>query len=300
MHTTKAALLKAMITRPQILVMPGAYDPMSAKLIQSAGFEAIQCTGFGIVSTFLGLPDASIISMSDMAARTASIARAVDIPVMADGDTGFGNAVNVWYTVREFEAVGAAGINIEDQILPKRCGHLDGKLLIEIAEMKTKIAAARDARHDPDFVINARTDALAVEGVSGAIERGNAYLAAGATMIFIDGVDSRESIRELVAGIRGPVAVNLVEGGKSPRGLKFKELEAMGVARVSVPGSPILAALRAIENILAKIKEADGIVDDPNLVMSVREAQDLAGMSQVRALEQQYLSEAVLSEMYRK
>ena len=214
----KSTLLKSMILRQEILVMPGAYDPISARLIERAGFEAVQCTGLGITAAALGLPDFSVIGMSDMAARTARIVRATALPVMADGDNGFGNAVNTFLTVQEFEAVGIAGINLEDQQQPKRCGHLDGKQIISTAEMVQKIRAAAEARQDSDLVINARTDSLALGGVEEVLRRGNAYLEAGADMVFVDGVDNEDYITRLVRGVRGPIAVNMVEGGKTPPG----------------------------------------------------------------------------------
>ncbi len=176
---------------------------------------------------------------------------------MADGDNGFGNAVSTHYTVQAFEAAGA-GINLEDQITPKRCGHLDGKHILDIHEATSNIRAAAEARTDPDFVINARTDALAVEGIDGAIRRGNAYLDAGATMIFVEGVTSRDEIRQAVSQISGPVAVNVIEGGKSPHRLTFGELQDLGAARVSLPAALLLAGLAGMRNALERIRADDG------------------------------------------
>ena len=224
-----------------MLVMPGAYEPIGAKLIEAAGFEAIQCTGAGIAGTLLGLPDYSMLGMSDMVAVTSRIVDAVDIPVMADGDTGFGNAVNTWYAVQAFERVGAAGVNVEDQVMPKRCGHLDGKEVVTLEEGVAKIRAAADARRDKDFVINARTDALAVHGVAEVIRRGNAYLEAGAAMVFVEGATSAEVVAAAVKGIAGPVGVNIVPGGKSGA-LDLDELARHGVARVSLPSLLLGAA----------------------------------------------------------
>ena len=224
--------LRALVEDAELLVMPGAYDVISARLAEEAGFKAIQASGANIVACHYGAPDYSLVSAREMAEQTGRIARSVDLPVMGDGDTGFGNAVNAWLTVRAFEEAGAAGINIEDQIFPKRCGHLEGKTLIDFDEAVAKVAAAVDARRDKDFVINARTDALSVSGLSEAIRRGNAFLRAGATMVFLEGADSVETIRQAVAGIDGPVAVNLVEGGKTPAGLNFATLQQLGL-RVS-------------------------------------------------------------------
>lgn len=287
--------LKELIHAPQLLVMPGAYDPLSARLIEEAGFPAIQCTGFGISVTHLGLPDYSFLSLSDMVAVTRRIVNAVQIPVMADGDTGFGNAVNAWYATREFEHIGCAGVNIEDQVLPKRCGHLDGKVILPLADAVAKIQACAEARRDPDFVINARTDALAVGGIEEVIRRGNAYLRAGATMVFIDGMNSKTLARRAVDGIRGPVAMNLVEGGKSPGNFSFSEMEAMGVARVSLPVTLILAAIAGMRDALADVKRTGGISQDSDRLASFEDLKRLAGFNQVFALEERYLSPPIPS-----
>lgn len=287
---TRAATLKALIHAPEILVMPGVYDPLSARLAEQAGFAALQCSGASISGVHFGRPDYSLISMEDMAAVTAKICRAVRVPVMADGDNGFGNAVNAYYTVRAFEEAGAAGVNIEDQESPKRCGHLDGKRLVDIHEATTKIRAAADARTDPDFVINARTDALAVEGIDGVIRRGNAYLAAGATMVFVEGVTSRDEIRQAVQQINGPVAVNVIEGGKSPHNLTFTELQDLGVARVSLPGVMAMAALGGMRTALQRLRADDGTANLLDLFMPFREAHDLTGMREIEELERKYLA----------
>lgn len=289
----KTTRLSQLIHAPELLVMPGAFDPLSARVVQEAGFAAVQCSGFGMSLTRLGLPDYSFLSFSDMVEATRRIVDAVDLPVMADGDTGFGNAVNAWYTVRAFERIGCAGVNIEDQVMPKRCGHLEGKALIPIDEAVQKVRACSDARADPDFVINARTDALAVGGIEEVIRRGNAYMEAGATMIFIDGMTSRDLAREAVAGIRGPVAINVVEGGKSPEGFTFAEMEAMGIARVSLPGTLMMAAIQGMRDALAAVR-ANGYAGGPGARLAdFREQLDLVGFSEVFELERRYLSALV-------
>jgi methylisocitrate lyase len=260
----KTTRLKALILAPELLIMPGAYDPLSARIVQEAGFAAPQCSGFGISVSTLGLPDYSFLSMGDMVAASQRIVEAVDIPVMADGDTGFGNAVNAWYAVKAFERAGCAGVNIEDQVVPKRCGHLDGKAIIPLDEAVAKIRACADARSDPDFVINARTDALAVGGIEEVIRRGNAYMAAGATMIFIDGMSDKGLAAQAVQGIRGPVAINVVEGGRSPERFTFAEMQAMGIARVSLPGTAMLSAIQGMRDALAAVK-ANGYAGGPEI-----------------------------------
>lgn len=282
--------LKALIAAPEILVMPGAFDPISAKLIEEAGFAAIQCSGAGLSFAHLGLPDYSMMSMGEMVERTGRIARAVSVPVMADGDTGFGNAVNVHYAVREFERAGAAGVNLEDQVIPKRCGHLDGKELVSVSEMVAKVRAARDAADDPDFVINARTDALAIGGVTAAVERANAYLAAGATMAFVDGLETIEQARALVAGIRGPVAVNVAEGGRS-RDLNVALLQQAGVARVSFPGTALFAAIHGMRNVLRELKQTGDPKTYASRIAGFQDTMNLMGMRDIRTLEARYLAE---------
>lgn len=285
----KTTRLKQLIEAPELLVMPGCFDAMSVRLIEQAGFAAAQCSGLGITAAYLGLPDYSMLGMTDMAACTARMVAAVDIPVMADGDTGFGNAVNVWHTVRAFERAGAAGVNLEDQVMPKRCGHLDGKQVVSLEEGVAKIAAAADARIDKDFVINARTDTLATHGIDEVIRRGNAYLAAGATMIFIDGMDSEDNLKKAVKAIGGPVAINLVPGGKSPV-LALSRLQELGVARVSVPGVCIHAAITAMQRALTNVRLNDGLISDARSRQEFLSVHDLFGMSHVYELERRYLA----------
>jgi 2-methylisocitrate lyase-like PEP mutase family enzyme len=287
--TSKARRLKDLIHARELLVMPGVHDPLSARLVEEAGFAAAQCSGFAISLVHLGLPDYSFLSLSDMLAVTRTIVDAVDIPVMADGDTGFGNAVNAWHAVRAFERIGCAGVNIEDQVLPKRCGHLEGKTIIPIDEAVAKVRACAEARVDPDFVINARTDALAVGGIKEVVRRGNAYMAAGATMIFVDGMTSREVAQQAVEGIRGPVAINVVEGGKSQLDFGFAEMEAMGIARVSLPVTLMLASIAAMREALAAMMRNGRSVADGRLA-SFADLQALAGFPAVFDLEKRYLS----------
>ena len=289
MATSAARRLRELILSPRLLVMPGAYDPLTARLVEEAGFDAIQCSGYGISVSQLGLPDYGFVGMREMVDRTARIVEAVRIPVMADGDTGFGNAVNAYHAVRAFERAGAAGVNIEDQVWPKRCGHLEGKRLVPIDEAVAKIRACANARHDADFVINARTDALAVDGVQAVIERGNAYLQAGATMVFVDGLDSKQVAREVVQGIAGPVAINAVEGGKTPRGFSFAEMEAIGIARVSLPGTTMFAAVRAIREVLATVRALGSIDGYADRIADFEQVQSLLGMRELLELESRYL-----------
>jgi methylisocitrate lyase len=292
----KTTQLRRLIEDPALLIMPGAYDALSARLAQEAGFKAIQASGANIVLCHYGVPDYSLVSAREMAEHTGRIAQAVEAPVMGDADTGFGNAVNAYLTVREFERVGAAGINIEDQVSPKRCGHLEGKRLLDFDEAVAKVEAAADARVDKDFVINARTDALSVAGIDEVIRRGAAFLKAGATMVFVEGVDSVEAIEAAVKGIDGPVAINMVEGGKTPKSLTFEQLQAIGVARVSLPSTAMQAVVQALRTVFARVREAGGISGYEELLCGFGVAQRLVGLDEILDLETRYMTRLAKGE----
>lgn len=292
----KSTLLKNMIMEKKALVCPGAHDVMSAKLIERAGFKACQVSGFGLSATYLGLPDMAFLSFAEALNFSKNIIDAVDIPVMVDADTGFGNAVNAMRVTEEFIKIGAAGMNIEDQVFPKRCGHLEGKQIIPMDEMVLKIKACIEVKKklDPDFVINARTDAIAVSGVEEAIKRGNAYAEAGADLIFIEAPRTREDIIRLVKEIKAPISINLfdaVSGGKTPL-IDIDELKEMGVARVSIPVGPLFAAVKGMMNYLDVIK--DGIAEGRNdLVVPFAEFKELVGFNKYRELEKKFLPEYI-------
>ena len=292
----KSTLLKNMIMEKKALVCPGAHDVMSAKLIERAGFKACQVSGFGLSATYLGLPDMAFLSFAEALNFSKNIIDAVDIPVMVDADTGFGNAVNAMRVTEEFIKIGAAGMNIEDQVFPKRCGHLEGKQIIPMDEMVLKIKACIEVKKklDPDFVINARTDAIAVSGVEEAIKRGNAYAEAGADLIFIEAPRTREDIIRLVKEIQAPISINLfdaVSGGKTPL-IDIDELKEMGVARVSIPVGPLFAAIKGMMNYLDVIK--DGIAEGrTDLVVPFAEFKELVGFNKYRELEKKFLPEYI-------
>lgn len=279
----KTTQLKALIEAPELLVMPGAYDALSAMLIEDAGFQAVQVSGFGLAASHLGLPDIGILGFREMLDRTRVLVEAVTIPVMADGDTGFGDAPTAWHVVRAFEAAGAAGINLEDQVSPKRCGHFTGKAVIGMEEMIGKVRAAVDARQDEDFVINARTDALQPLGVDEAIARGNAYADAGATLIFVDGIETREEVARVIAEIDAPVSINMVEGGRTPL-FTFAELQELGAARVSCPVTTILAAMKGVQEALSALKATGAPGSNPDLLAGFGEIKDRLGTPRFDAL----------------
>lgn len=287
----KTSRLKQLILDKEILVMPGAYDSISAKLIENAGFQALQVTGYGVAGSRIGKPDVGLLSFDGMLEQTRAICKAVDIPVMADGDTGFGGVVNVCHTVTSFEEAGAAGINLEDQVFPKRCGHMNGKQVVSREDMVQKIRAARYAAKDPDFVINARTDAVAVYGVEEAIIRGNLYAEAGATLIFVEAPYDIEDIKRVIREINAPVSINMCSGGKTPM-VPFKTLEEWGAARVSVPVSVLFGAYTGMVNVLKELKESgqDPSINHPELVCSFQEYTDMIGLPEVEALWKTFAS----------
>ncbi len=293
----KSTLLKKMIYERKGLVVPGAYDCVSAKLIERAGFKALQVSGFGLAACYLGKPDVGLLTFTEMLNFTKNIVDAVDIPVMADGDTGFGNALNAMRTTEEFIKAGCAGMNIEDQVFPKRCGHLEGKQIIPMEEMVLKIEACVEVKKklDPDFVINARTDAIAVAGIDEAIKRGNAYAKAGADLIFVEAPRTKEEIERAVKEIDAPVSINLfdaVKGGKTPL-VAIEWLREIGVARISIPVGPLFAAIKGLQNYLDAIKGdrlAEGRTD---LVCDFDWFKEFIGFTEYRKLEKKFLPKFV-------
>ncbi|NNE88132.1 MAG: isocitrate lyase/PEP mutase family protein [Silicimonas sp.] len=283
----KTTRLKTLIEAPELLVMPGAYDALSAKLIEEAGFDAVQGSGFGIAASHLGLPDIGILGFREMLDRTRVMAGAVDIPVMADGDTGFGDAATTWHVVREFEQAGAAGINLEDQVMPKRCGHFANKEVISMEEMLGKLRAAVDARQDKDFVINARTDALQTHGVDEAIRRGNAYAEIGATLIFVDGIETGDEVKRVIKEIKAPVSINMLEGGRTPM-FTFAELQDLGAARVSCPITTILAAMKGVKQALKSLKETGAPGSEPDFLAGFSEIRECVGAPEIEARGREY------------
>jgi methylisocitrate lyase len=289
----KSAVLRQMLQERKAVPVPGAHDAISAKLIEKTGFKAIQVSGFGLAASLLGLPDMAFISFTEVLEFTRNIVDAVNIPVMADADTGYGNAINAMRVTEKFIRAGAAGMNIEDQVFPKRCGHIEGKTVVPMEEMVLKVKACAKVRDhlDPDFIINARTDAIAVSGVDEAIRRGNAYIEAGADMIFVEAPRTVEEIEKAVKGINGLVSINLfdnIEGGKTPL-LTVEELAAMGVARISIPVGTTFAAARGVLNYLEAIKGGRLAPERTDLVFSFNEFKDLVGVPGFREDEKQFL-----------
>jgi carboxyvinyl-carboxyphosphonate phosphorylmutase len=247
--------LRALLAAGGTVTAPGAYDALSARLIESAGFGAVYLTGFGTTASLLGRPDIGLLGLAEMADQVRRVVAAVDIPVIADADTGYGNAVNVVRTVQTYEQAGVAGLHLEDQVAPKRCGHMAGKAVVATAEMVGKIRAALDARVDPDLLLIARTDAAAVEGLDRAIERAWAYREAGADMLFIEALRGPEEIARVAGELAGvPLLFNWVEGGRTEP-MSIAEIEALGFALVICPITTLLAATGAVRDALAVLRD---------------------------------------------
>jgi 2,3-dimethylmalate lyase len=246
--------LRRMLNEPGIIVAPGAYDGISARLIERHGFKAVYMTGAGTAASALGQADLGLTTLTEMAAHAGHIASCISLPLIADADTGYGNPLNVIRTVREYERAGVAALHLEDQVFPKKCGHIAGKAVIPMKEFAEKIRAAAENRTDPDFVIIARTDARAVNGIDDAIERGLCYREAGADVIFVEAPTSRDEIERVAREIKAPLLSNQVPGGKTP-GLTVTELEKLGYKMVIFPVVSLMSATLAIESALAKLKE---------------------------------------------
>ena len=300
MMMRKTTQLKKLINASEILIMPGVYDALSAKVAQRCGVKAVQISGYGVAASYLGLPDIAILTKTQMVDFTRHICEAVDIPVMADGDTGFGNAINLYFAVKEFEAAGAAGINLEDQFFPKRCGHLGGKQIIPFKEAVKKIEAAVAARADPDFVINARTDAIAVMGIEEAIKRGNAYAKAGADLIFVEAPTKVDDIKRVIQSINAPVSINMVYSGKTPI-VSFKTLQDWGAARVSVPVAALFAVTQTLEKVFTTIMAGNNeeLINLYENSYKFDQFTSLVDLPRIKELEKLYLDDSEFNARYK-
>jgi 2,3-dimethylmalate lyase len=286
----KAKALRMLLGGKEIIVAPGAIDALSARLIEQAGFPAVYVSGAGIASSRLGVPDIGLTTLNEVADSAKQIIQVTHVPVICDIDTGFGNAINVIRTIREFEMIGAAGVHIEDQITPKRCGHIERKQLISQEEMVKKIEACVYARENDDFVIIARTDAIAVKGFEDAISRAKAYGKAGADVLFVEAprnVEEMKKITELLGD--KPLMINMVvKGGKTPV-LPVKELEAIGFKIAHYPNLAWTAAIKAMQLVLKELRD-NGYVEDEEKLVSFQEMFEVVGISSFRKLEQQFLT----------
>jgi 2,3-dimethylmalate lyase len=283
-----AARLRDLLDSGETILAPGAFDPLAARLVEEAGFPAVYMTGFGTSAALLGRPDVGLLTMTEMADNAGRIAACVDIPVIADADTGYGNPLNVIRTVGAYEAAGVAALHIEDQVAPKKCGHMEGKQVIATAEMAAKIRAAADARTRPEFVIIARTDARAVEGLERAIDRARQYRAAGADVLFIEAVVSEAEAAEVTRTFPGvPLLFNWAEGGKTPP-LDLDTLRRLGYRIVIFPIGTLLAATAAMRRVLREIAAAGTPAAILAELPSFGEFLDFIGLPEVRDAEQRY------------
>ena len=293
----KTSLMKKLILDEEILVMPGAHDPLSAKIIELVGFKALILGGYSATASRLGKPDVSFLTMTEMADCLRNISDVVDIPVFADGDTGYGNVTNVRYTVRAFEKAGVAALFIEDQVFPKRCGHMEGKQIIPTLDMVAKIKAAVDARVDEDLVIMARTDAVATHSVNEAIERANIYREAGADLILVEAVTSVEQMKRTNESIHAPTMANMVEGGKTPI-LTVKELQDVGYSVVCIPNATVYATAWALKELWSELKKEGTTRNWMDKMIYFDDFNKLVGLNKVRELESYYYKD--LFESLRK
>ena len=283
----KTSLMKKLILDEEILVMPGAHDPLSAKIIELVGFKALILGGYSATASRLGKPDVSFLTMTEMADCLRNISDVVDIPVFADGDTGYGNVTNVRHTVRAFEKAGVAALFIEDQVFPKRCGHMEGKQIIPTLDMVAKIKAAVDARVDEDLVIMARTDAVATHSVNEAIERANIYRDAGADLILVEAVTSVEQMKRTNENIHAPTMANMVEGGKTPI-LTVKELQDVGYSVVCIPNATVYATAWALKGLWSELKKEGTTRNWMDKMIYFDDFNKLVGLNKVRELESYY------------
>lgn len=281
-------LLTAAMKEKKILVLPGCHDVLTARIAEKVGFPAVYMTGYGTSASMLGQPDVGLLTMSEMVLRANHMASAVSVPVVADADTGYGNAVNVMRTVREYEKAGVAAIQLEDQVLPKKCGHMLGRDVVPTAEMVGKIKAAVAARTDPDLVIIARTDARTKYGIEEAIARGRAYQDAGADVLFIESPESVEEMKLITSSFRVPVLANMIEHGRTP----FKsasELQALGyhIALYCVSSTYVTAA--AVRDLMTTLKNTGTTASLWDRMMTFEDFNNFIGLPQIRELEKKYI-----------
>ena len=282
--------LRELLAGPEPVLAPGVFDALGARLVEAAGFRAVYMTGFGTAAALLGRPDVGLLTMSEMVENAARIVAACELPVIADADTGYGNPLNVIRTVQEYERAGVAAIHIEDQVAPKKCGHMEGKQVIPAAEMEAKVRAAVAARRSDDFVIIARTDARAVEGMAAAIDRARRYHAAGADVLFVEAVESVDEVAAVAGELRGiPLLFNWAEGGKTPP-LDHATLTELGFRIVIFPIATLLGTAGWIRQALAEIRTAGTPLPIMDQLPRFEEFCDFIGLPEIHDLEDRFRS----------
>ena len=301
---SQAQRLRDLLARGDLVIAPGVYDGYSARLVEAAGFETAATSGAAVSNSLLGIGDIGVMGLAENVGHCRHIAAAISIPLTADADTGYGNPVNVHYTVQQFEQAGVAGVNIEDQVHPKRCGHMPGKEVIPLEDMVKKIEAACLARKDDAFMIIARTDALAVEGLDMTVKRVRAYVEAGADMIFPDAARSEIEIGRIVDASRAPVTINMgfgIRARPTTPLIPLPRLAAIGVRRVSLPRMLPAAAILGMSRALDCMKDVirTGVpADRPDLAVGIEEIMELMGYDEMRALERRLLTDENLTTKY--
>jgi 2-methylisocitrate lyase-like PEP mutase family enzyme len=279
--------LRQLVSRKNGLVVPGAYDGISARLVERTGFPAVYMSGYGTSASRLGLPDLGYAGLAEMADHARNLATAVTIPLIADADTGYGNALSVRRTVQAYEAAGVAALHIEDQVAPKRCGHLSGHQIIPRGEFAGKIRAAAEARSDPDLMIIARTDAISAMDFDEALRRGEAAAKAGADMLFIEAPRDEEQVRRVAGAFDTPLLYNYAPGGRSPL-LPFSRLRELGYAVLLLPIDALLVGVRAIADFLAQVKQRDDVLSMTDRYMPFGDFNRLIGAVEQMALADRY------------
>ncbi len=286
-----SSVLRRMLDEPEIVVLPGAYDALTARLAERAGFSAVFTTGFGFAATVLGVPDLGLLTMSETMDRVRHIVRALNVPLVADMDTGYGNALNVVRTVRECVALGVAGIILEDQEWPKKCGHFEGKRVIPAEEQAAKLRAAVEARGDDDLVIIGRTDARQPLGLEEAIRRGRLYRDAGADVVFVEAPRSVDELREVAEAIPdAPLFANMIEGGKTPL-LTSTELRDLGYKMVVYPLAALFSAARAVAETYQALFQQKTTASRRDAMVSLGEFEEIIDVPAWKELEQRYVAE---------
>ena len=279
--------LKTLVEARRGVIVPGAFNALSARVVADLGFEAIYVTGAGVTNMWFGMPDQGFMGLAEIADHTARIRDAVEVPLIVDADTGFGNAMNVYHAVRTLERAGADCIQLEDQVMPKRCGHFNGKDVIATEEAVAKIKAAADARRDPDLLIMARTDAAAVHGFEAAVERAQKFAEAGADILFVEAVTREEEVRALPQRLAKPQLMNMVIGGKTPI-FNATELGELGFGIVLYANAALQGAVMGMQKALTVLRDEKEVKESSGLVTPFAERQRLVGKDRWDALEQRY------------
>ncbi len=279
--------LRDMVEARRALLVPGVMNALAARIAADLGFEALYITGAGVTNAALGLPDVGLISPTQMTETIGLIRNITELPLIVDGDTGFGNAINTWHTVRSFERAGANAIQLEDQVFPKRCGHFEGKAVIPAAEMAEKIRAAAEARVSPDFLIIARTDSYATHGLDEAITRAQMFIDAGADVTFVEAPREISDFRRVIDSLAVPQLVNMVIGGQTPS-VGLSDFRALGVGLVLYANASLQGAILGMQHALAHLRDHGTLTEQDGLVASFAERQRLVGMEEFKRMEHRY------------